>query len=124
MRILIIEDEVKMAAYLKNGLSEEGFVVDTAQRGEEGLRMAITFDYDLIILDVILPGLSGLKVCAGLKSNALTKDIPVLVFSVLDVRDRALAAGADAFLLKPIERLGLIEAVWALLKDSDDVRSA
>lgn len=122
--ILVAEKDPITAELEEYFLSQQGYEVHIVLDGRRAVETAETMKPDLIILDVILPGLSGLKVCAGLKSSALTRDIPVLVFSVLDVRDRALAAGADAFLLKPIAGLSLIDAVRALLKDNDDVRSA
>ena len=76
---------------------------------------------DLIIVDVILPGLNGLKVCETLKADPATVHIPILVFSVLDVRDRALSGGADAFLLKPLEQPKLIEIVKSMLAVKADV---
>ena len=123
-KILIVDDEPNIRDLLTTSLRFAGFAVRAVSNGAQAISAVLEEEPDLIILDVILPGLSGLKVCSGLKSNPLTKHIPVLVFSVLDVRDRALDAGADAFLLKPIERLRLIEAVRELLTDNDIVRSA
>ena len=122
--ILVAEKDPITAELEEYFLNKHGYDVHIVLDGRRAIEMAESVKPDLIILDVILPGLSGLKVCSGLKSNPLTKHIPVLVFSVLDVRDRALDAGADAFLLKPIERLRLIEAVRELLTDNDIVRSA
>ncbi|MDZ4169477.1 MAG: response regulator [Coriobacteriia bacterium] len=122
--ILVAEKDPITAELEEYFLNKHGYDVHIVLDGRRAVETAEAVKPDLIILDVILPGLSGLKVCSGLKSNPLTKDIPVLVFSVLDVRDRALDAGADAFLLKPIERLKLIEAVGALLTHTDYVRSA
>ncbi len=121
--ILVAEKDPITADLEQYFLNKQGYDVHIVLDGRRAVETAETVKPDLIILDVILPGLSGLKVCSGLKNNPLTKDIPVLVFSVLDVRDRALQAGADAFLLKPIEHPRLIEAVRALLND-DTVRSA
>ncbi len=122
--ILVAEKDPITAELEEYFLNKQGYDVHIVLDGRRAIEMAETVKPDLIILDVILPGLSGLKVCSGLKSNSVTKHIPVLVFSVLDVRDRALDAGADAFLLKPIERLRLIEAVRELLTDHNLVRSA
>ena len=122
--ILVAEKDPITAELEEYFLNKQGYEVHIVLDGRRAVETAETVKPDLIILDVILPGLSGLKVCSSLKSNVLTKDIPVLVFSVLDVRDRALDAGADAFLLKPIQRLELIEAVQALLSAHDHVRSA
>lgn len=122
--ILVAEKDPITAELEQYFLNKQGYDVHIVLDGRRAVETAETVKPDLIILDVILPGLSGLKVCSALKGNTLTKDIPVLVFSVLDVRDRALDAGADAFLLKPIEQPKLIEAVQALLTDNDRVRSA
>jgi CheY-like chemotaxis protein len=122
--ILVAEKDPITADLEEYFLNKQGYDVHIVLDGRRAVETAEKVRPDLIILDVILPGLSGLKVCAALKSGRLTKHIPVLVFSVLNVRDRALDAGADAFLLKPIERPKLIEAVRALLTDADDVRSA
>jgi two-component system cell cycle response regulator len=70
---------------------------------------------DLIVVDVILPGVNGLQVCRGLKASPATADIPVVVFSVLDVRERALNAGADSFLLKPLEQPRLVDLIRNML---------
>ena len=122
--ILVAEKDPITAELEEYFLNKQGYDVHIILDGRRAVETAEKVQPDLIILDVILPGLSGLKVCTALKSNKLTKDIPVLVFSVLDARDRALDAGADAFLLKPIERPKLVEAVQALLTDKDHVRSA
>ena len=107
--ILVAEKDPITAELEEYFLNREGFDVHIVLDGREALEKAETLHPDLIILDIILPGLSGLKVCTVLKANPATADIPILVFSVLDVRDRALDAGADAFLLKPIEQPRLIE---------------
>ena len=122
--ILVAEKDPITAELEEYFLNKQGYDVHVVLDGRRAVDMAETIKPDLIILDVILPGLSGLRVCTALKANPLTKHIPVLVFSVLDVRDRALDAGADAFLLKPIEHLKLIDAVRALLTEHDHVRSA
>lgn len=122
--ILVAEKDPITAELEQYLLNKQGYDVHIVLDGRRAVETAEEVKPDLIILDVILPGLSGLKVCSALKGNALTKDIPVLVFSVLNVRDRAMDAGADAFLLKPIERPKLIEAVRALLTDDNHVRSA
>lgn len=122
--ILVAEKDPIAAELGQYFLNRQGYDVHIVLDGRQVVETAQTMKPDLIILDVILPGLSGLKACSLLKEDALTKDIPVLVFSVLDVIEQALDAGADAFMLKPIEPLRLIEAVQALLKGDDDVRGA
>lgn len=115
MRILIIEDEIKMAAYLKKGLSEEGFVVDTANRGEQGLRMALSFDYDLIILDVLLPERDGWSILTELRGQG--KQTRVIFLTARDkVQDRVrgLNLGADDYLVKPFAFSELVARIQAL----------
>jgi len=101
MRILIVEDERKTAAYVKKGLTEQGYVVDVAHEGLDGLHLASTNNYDLILLDVMLPGIDGWKV---LESVRLQKQTPVLFLSALDKVDdrvKGLKLGADDYLVKP-----------------------
>lgn len=120
--ILVAEKDPITADLEQYFLTQEGYDVLIVLDGREALAKAASLQPDLIIVDVILPGMSGLKVCAALKRDPVTAHIPLLVFSVLDVRDRALEAGADAFLLKPIEQLRLIDAVKDLLtKPKDEV---
>lgn len=118
--ILVAEKDPITAELEEYFLSQEGYDVHIVLDGRKAVEKAEKLRPDLVILDVILPGLSGLKVCAALKANPATALIPILMFSVLDVRDSALAAGADAFLLKPIEPLGLIGAVKALLNEKKE----
>lgn len=115
--ILVAEKDPITAELEEYFLKKHGYEVHIVLNGHSAISKAEELQPDLIILDVILPGLSGLRVCAELKKGTKTSHIPVLVFSVLDVRDRALEAGADAFLLKPIEQPKLIEAVNALLTE-------
>jgi len=113
--ILVAEKDPITAELEQFFLNKQGYDVHIVLDGRKAVQSAEKVRPDLIILDVILPGLSGLKVCQALRANPATSDVPILVFSVLDVRDRALDAGADAFLLKPIEQPKLIEAVATLL---------
>ncbi|MDP2234269.1 MAG: response regulator, partial [Actinomycetota bacterium] len=115
--ILVAEKDPITAELEEYFLNREGYDVHIVLDGRKAMERAEDLHPDLIILDVILPGLSGLKVCKALKENRRTAQIPVLVFSVLDVRDRALDAGADAFLLKPIQRTELLESVKSLLTE-------
>lgn len=117
MKLLIIEDETKTAAYLKKGLSEQGFVVDTSDNGELGLELAQQADYDLIILDVMLPGRDGWAVLSRLRS--LGSDLPVLMLTARDaVEDRVkgLNLGADDYLVKPFAFSELLARVRTLLR--------
>ena len=117
MKILIVEDEKKTAAYLRRGLAENGFTVDTAADGEGGLHLARTGDYDLVILDVMLPGRDGWSVLADLRGAG--KQTPVLFLTARDaIRDRVkgLKLGADDYLVKPFAFAELLARVQSILR--------
>jgi CheY-like chemotaxis protein len=113
--ILIAERDPITAELEHYFLRNEGYDVQVVLDGRKALDEATSLHPDMMIVDVILPGVSGLKICQAIKADPRTSAIPVLVFSVLDVRERALAAGADAFLLKPLEQPRLIELVKNML---------
>jgi two-component system, OmpR family, copper resistance phosphate regulon response regulator CusR len=117
MKILIVEDEQKTGDYLKQGLSEAGFVADLARDGVDGLHLALTDDYDLMVLDVMLPGLDGWQVVQGLRQKG--KHLPVLFLTArdeVDDRVKGLEFGADDYLVKPFAFAELLARVRALLR--------
>ncbi len=108
MKILIIEDEVKTIDYLKRGLTEQGYSVDAATDGLDGLHLASTSDYDAIILDIMLPGLDGISL---LKSLRPSNNTPVIMLTAKDAvasRLEGFQAGADDYLVKPFSFLELL----------------
>lgn len=120
MKILIIEDEQKIREYLQQGLTEAGFVVDTASTGFDGHHLAMTELYDLIILDVLLPDLSGWQILKALRDSG--EKLPVLFLTARDsVADRVkgLDLGADDYLIKPFAFTELLARVRTLLRRSN-----
>jgi len=121
VKILVVEDEAKIASFIKRGLKEEGFSVDTAKDGEEGHFLASTNDYDLIILDIMLPKMDGLRLCEKLRKEGIQS--PVIILSARDeVRDKVqgLNLGADDYLTKPFEFEELLARVRAHLRKKKD----
>jgi two-component system copper resistance phosphate regulon response regulator CusR len=117
MRILIVEDEKKTADYLHKGLTEHGFTVDTASDGEDGLHLARSEEYDLIVLDVMLPGMSGWSIIKELRGQGV--GIPVIFLSAKDtVHDRVhgLELGADDYLVKPFAFSELLARIRIILR--------
>jgi two-component system copper resistance phosphate regulon response regulator CusR len=116
MRILIVEDEPKTGDYLHKGLAESGFVADLARTGQEGLDLALENDYDLIVLDVMLPGMDGWTVLRRLRER---KETPVIFLTARDeVTDRVkgLELGADDYLVKPFAFSELLARIRTLLR--------
>ncbi|WP_095094199.1 heavy metal response regulator transcription factor [Pseudomonas sp. Irchel 3A5] len=118
MRVLIIEDEEKTADYLRRGLTEQGFTVDLARDGIEGLHLALESDYDVIILDVMLPGLDGFGVLRALRARKQTPVIMLTAREQVDDRIRGLREGADDYLGKPFSFLELVARLQALTRRS------
>jgi DNA-binding response OmpR family regulator len=119
MRILVVEDEKRLADFIKNGLEEQNYSVDIAHDGEDAEYLALTHEYDLLILDILLPKRNGWEVCESLRDQGL--DTPIIMLSALsDVSDRikGLDKGADDYLPKPFVIAELVARVKALLRRS------
>ncbi len=120
MRLLVVEDEPKLADYLQKGLSENGFVVDVARNGIDGRHLATEGEYDLVLLDVMLPGIDGFGVLKSLRERPAPKGpTPVLMLTARDKvedRVRGLQDGADDYLVKPFAFSELLARIGALLR--------
>ena len=117
MRVLVVEDDLKMASLLRRGLLEEGNAVDVARTGDDALWMAGAVEYDAVVLDLMLPGLDGLEVCRRLRESGVWA--PVLMLTARDaVEDRVagLDAGADDYLPKPFSFAELLARLRALAR--------
>ncbi len=117
MRLLVVEDDVKMAALLNRGLGEEGAAVDVARTGEDGVWMAAATEYDAIVLDVMLPGIDGFEACRRMRDQGVWA--PVLLLTARDaVEDRVagLDGGADDYLTKPFSFAELSARLRALIR--------
>ncbi len=117
MRILVIEDEKKIADFVKRGLKEEGYAVDVAYDGEQGLFLATTNDYDLILLDLMLPKMDGMAVCRTLKEKRTAAPV-IMLTAKTSVQDKVtgLDSGADDYITKPFAFEELLARVRAILR--------
>jgi two-component system, OmpR family, response regulator len=123
VRALIIEDELRMASLIRRGLAKEGLAVDVAKSGEDGLWMAEATDYDVIVLDVMLPGIDGFETCRRLRTSGVWA--PVLMLTARDsVEDRVagLDTGADDYLVKPFAFAELLARLRALARRGEAER--
>ena len=117
MRVLVVEDEPKLAAFIRKGLLEDQFAVDVAGDGETAVRLAEAARYDLVILDIMLPGMDGFAVCAAVRGRQ--PDLPILMLSargLIEDRVQGLDAGADDYLTKPFAFSELRARIRALLR--------
>jgi two-component system copper resistance phosphate regulon response regulator CusR len=124
MRILVVEDEAKAATFVSKGLTESGFVVDVANNGEDGLFKALNIDYDLVILDAMLPFKDGWSVLQEMRRHhRLTRVIFLTARGAVQDRVKGLELGADDYLVKPFEFSELLARVRALLRRRDERRA-
>jgi len=117
MRVLVVEDEPQLAGALRRGLAEQGYAVDVAYDGEDGLSLAEIEPYDLVVLDVLLPKLDGFAVCQRLRASR--REMPVLMLTARDAVDDRVAgldSGADDYLVKPFAFRELLARARALLR--------
>ncbi len=124
MKILVIDDEPKAADYLRQGLTESGYAVEVAHNGTDGLHAAANGDHDLVVLDVMLPGIDGFAVLSALRTS---RQVPVLMLTArgnTDDKVRGFGLGADDYLVKPFQFPELLARVRALLKRGQPVAVA
>ena len=122
MRILLVEDEPKISTYLKRGLEEQGYAVDTAYTGKEAIDWATLIDFDLIILDIMLPEIDGLTACRYIRKKE--SRVPILMLTARDTIDdrvTGLDAGADDYLVKPFAIKELLARLRALSRRSSEI---
>lgn len=119
MRLLLIEDDIKIANFIRSGLKSEGFAVDYAGNGEDGLHLALTEPYDLAIVDLMLPKIDGLSIIEKIRQNNL--NTPIIILSAkrsVDDRVQGLKIGSDDYLIKPFAFSELLARVQALIRRS------
>lgn len=120
MRILVIEDEKKIADFIKRGLKEEGYAADTAHDGKEGYFLATTNDYDIIVLDLMLPQMDGVAICKKLRSEHIATPI-IMLTAKETIADKVtgLDAGADDYITKPFAFEELLARIRAVLRKKE-----
>ncbi len=117
MRILVVEDEHRIANSIKKGLEQENYAVDVSYDGNYGYDLASTEEYDVIILDLMLPGIDGIKICQNLRKNKI--NIPILILTAkgqIEDRVKGLDSGADDYLVKPFSFEELLARIRALIR--------
>ena len=117
MKILLVEDEQNVAAFIRKGLEEQGFTTHIAYDGVTGIKLGLDQDFDLIILDIILPGRNGYEVCSEIRK--FKREIPILMLTALGtMRDKlkGFETGADDYLLKPFHFEELLARMRSLLR--------
>ncbi len=122
MRILVVEDDEKIASFIIKGFKQDGFAVDYAVDGEEGLHLALIESYDAVVIDIMLPKLDGLSIIKKLRQNKI--NTPVIILSAkrsVDDRVRGLQTGGDDYLTKPFAFSELLARVQALLRRASDI---
>jgi len=124
MKILVVEDEKKVASFLKKGLEQDYYTVDVAHEGRAGLDLSLTEDYDMIILDIMLPLMDGITVLKEIRNAKL--DVPVLMLTAKDSTENkveGLDSGADDYLAKPFALEELLARVRALIRRKEKVKN-
>ncbi len=127
LKVLVIDDAENIIEFIRLGLRYEGFQVESAPDGEQGVTAAQRLNPDLIILDVMMPGIDGLEACRRIRSNPTTRDIPILMLTAKDeVSDRILGlqTGADDYLTKPFDFYELLERIRAILRRQNRAKAA
>lgn len=121
MRILVIEDEKGVASFIMKGLQEQSYVVEVAYDGKSGRQLALQNDYDIILLDVILPEINGLQLCKEIREKS---DVPILMLTALGTTEdiiTGLDTGADDYLVKPFKFQELLARIRALMRRKSDL---
>lgn len=124
MRILIVEDEQGISSFLKQGLEEESYAVDVADEGKKGLQLALSGEYDLLLLDWMLPGLSGIEICRQFRKEFV--DTPIIFLTAKDTLDETifgLQAGANDYIKKPFHFEELLERIKVQLRPKSGAHS-